>query len=441
VSVTVPGRPAAVGGSPSTPPGPSPVATTGGPSPAPAPRRGRSTPGTMRLVAILLVVVGLLVVGASLQTFLGADDALARAEANATQLVRLQDIQTNLVRADADVTNAFLVGGLEPAESREDYTAATGTAVRQITFAARAQPADGEALAALSEQVQTYTGTIELARANNRQALPVGAQYLRNASAGLRDDALPILAALISANEDRVDAELDAARGAALVLLTALAGLAGIVVAMVWLARRTHRYVNIPMAAGAVLLTVYLVVAAVTMAGLSSTVSDTRDGSYAAARALAEARIAAFDAKSTESLTLVARGSGAAFEEAWQESSRRVLDELGAADVWAPAAGLDEDWQAYVAEHSDIRSADDGGDWDEAVSLATDRGEGTANAAFAAFDTASAAALTDSGTDVTEALAGPRPATVALAVVGTLVGLAVAALSWWGLARRIEEYR
>ena len=36
--------------------------------------------------------------------------------------MRIQAIQTNVVQADADATNAFLVGGLEPAAQRADYT-------------------------------------------------------------------------------------------------------------------------------------------------------------------------------------------------------------------------------------------------------------------------------------------------------------------------------
>ncbi len=422
------------------PSGPPPTGLAAAGVPA-MPRRRRSTPATMRWVAILLVVVGLLVVAGSVQTFVGADQALARADANAEQLVRLQTIETSLVRADADVTNSFLVGGLEPASQRADYLDAVHTAAKQITLAARAQPADGTVLADLASSVLDYTGTVETARANNRQALPVGGQYLRNASAGLRADALPALTALVAANEHRVDVELRNARNAALVVAASLVGLLALVVAMVWLARRTHRYLNLPMAAGAALLAVYLVVAATAMAGLSSTVSSTQRGSYAAARALAEARIAAFDAKANESLTLIARGSGAAFEEAWQSSAQTTSEQLGLATVWEPATGLSDDWQAYADRHLEIRAADDGGDWDLAVGLATARGSGTANDAFAAFDQASATALDRASAETTDALGRPRGSTLVLAVVGALVGLAVAALSWRGLGRRIEEYR
>ncbi|MCV2393043.1 hypothetical protein OEB99_01865 [Actinotalea sp. M2MS4P-6] len=395
-------------------------------------------------MAIGLAVIGLLVAAASVQTFVGADRALARADANAAQLVRLQDVQTSLVRADADVTNAFLVGGLEPAELRTDYDEAISTAARQVTFAAEAQPADATVLADLATQIQSYTGTVELARANNRQALPVGAQYLKNASAGLRADSLPALAALIDANETRVDVELGNARNALWVSMAGALGLLALVAAMVWLARRTHRYLNLPMVAATTLLAVYLVVAITAMAGLSSAVRSAELGPYAAARALSEARIAAFDAKSNESLTLIARGSGAAFEEAWQTASGTAterLDEQAATDWTYGGTDPRDDWSAYVALHADIRAADDGGDWDQAVALATSREPGSANAAFAAFDETSTAALDQAGADVTAALDRPRGSTIVLALAGALVGLLVAALSWRGLGTRIEEYR
>ena len=76
-------------------------------------------------------------------SFRSADGALARAAANTDQLVRIQAIQTNVVQADADATNAFLVGGLEPAAQRADYTEAIAAASKLIAEAAQHQPADG----------------------------------------------------------------------------------------------------------------------------------------------------------------------------------------------------------------------------------------------------------------------------------------------------------
>ena len=165
------------------------------------------TPGRMRLLMALTAVASVVFGFAAAQGFAEASGALERADANTAQLVRLQAVHTNLVRADADATNAFLRGGLESAEQRQDYLDAVTQASRLIADAARAQPADNEALAALNTALIDYTGLIEQARANNRQGFPVGAQYLRNASTNLRAEALPLLENLVKANEDRVSQE------------------------------------------------------------------------------------------------------------------------------------------------------------------------------------------------------------------------------------------
>ena len=133
------------------------------------------TPRRLRLLSLGVVVVGVLtgIVGALVFSALAY--SLYRAEADTNQLIRVQQIQTNLLIADATATNAFLVGGLEPPAQRAQYDAALTATGALIAQAARAQPADADALAALNQQVVAYTGGIEQARANNRQGLPVGA--------------------------------------------------------------------------------------------------------------------------------------------------------------------------------------------------------------------------------------------------------------------------
>lgn len=397
----------------------------------------------MRLVSAALVVLGLAVGLAAGQSFSAADAALDRAAENAAQIVRLQSIQTNLVSADAGATNAFLVGGLEPPEQRQAYTDAVQEAARVIALAAAAQPADGEALAALNVTVQEYTEGVALARANNRQGLPVGAQYLREASGALRADGVGVMDALQVANEERAQAEFArAGRSGALVLAIALAGLTAVVISSVWLARRTHRYVNVPVAgAGAVIIGVFLL-SAVLLGSVAGTVGDVRTGPYATARALADARIAAFDAKANESLGLISRGSGAAYEDAWATSAGVTSERLAEAERLAPTTGvLEGPWTAYTVAHGEIRALDDGGDWEQAVVAATSREPGSANDAFDAFDAASADALATASTDTSEALRRASSGLEFWAWVGVLSGLAAAALAWWGLAQRIEEYR
>lgn len=403
----------------------------------------RGTPGRMRLVSAGLVVVGLLVGVAAATSLRAADGALLRADANARQLVRLQQIQTSLVNADADATNAFLVGGLEPVAQRRDYDAAIEQALAQLAFAARAQPADGDALAALNTAVERYTSGVQQARAANRQGLPLGAQYLREAGAALRTTALPLLESLTSANAERVQTEFAGARRARVGLAVAgVLGLGLLLAALVWLARLTHRYVNVPLAAAGAVVLVVLVVGVVVLTAVATRVTQVRDGPYAQARALAQARVAAFDAKANESLTLVSRGSGAAFEKAWKTSAGTTTSALDR----AVAAGTDPNdlvsgWAAYTGLHGAIRAKDDGGGWDDAVALATTRDAGSANATFASFDTRSATALADAGRSTTSGLDDARRGLAVGGWLGLLLGVLAAALAWWGLAQRIEEYR
>ena len=100
-------------------------------------------------------------------------------------------------------------GAAEP--SVRTTPTAIASASRLIAEAAQHQPADGNALGVLNQSLVAYTSQVEQARANNRQALPVGAQYLRGASADLRADALPLLKNLGEANTGRVAEEFDRA--------------------------------------------------------------------------------------------------------------------------------------------------------------------------------------------------------------------------------------
>ncbi len=401
------------------------------------------TPGKLRGIGALTVIACLVFGLAAGFSFRAADGALSRAGANTDQLIRVQAIQNRVVQADADATNAFLVGGLEPPAERAEYTAAITSASKLIAEAAKSQPADGEALGALNEALLTYSSEIEQARANNRQALPIGSQYLKNASAGLRADALPPLRSLVNANNQRVDEEFDNAGSAVLWLV--IFGLLTLLVlgfALVWLARRTRRYVNVPLAAAAVIVLVTLVVGAVGLGAIGSKVDDVRGGVYAATLSTAQARIAGFDAKSNESLSLIARGSGAAFEEAWQGSDSTIQRELTKLDSNDAAADFEPlPWDDYASVHEQIRKLDDSGNWDGAVRLATGTGSSSGNATFANFDSSSGEQLSTLGEDTASQLDGAGGWLSFAAVLGLVAGVIAALCAWWGVSLRLEEYR
>ena len=161
-----------------------------------------------------------------------------------------------------------------------------------------------------------------------------------------------------------------------------------------------------------------------------------KDGSFADVNAVATARIQGFNAKSNESLTLIARGSGAAFEKAWTRSAAQVTTSL--ADSSPP---LRSQWDAYAAVHRQIRTLDDSGQWDQAVRLATGTGEGSSNATFGAFDEQTSVFLDQVTAATEQGLGGSRVGLIIGAVLSLLAGLAAAVLARRGVEARLREYR
>jgi hypothetical protein len=390
------------------------------------------------VTAAMSVVFGL----AAAQGFRQSDGALERAEANAEQLVRIQAIHTNLVSANADATNAFLVGGLEPPDQRAHFVNSMAAAAGLIADAASAQPADREVLGALNKTLVTYQGLIEQARANNRQGLPIGSQYLKDANSVLQNDSLPLVKALVEANEKRVDTEFDGiGLGSIWVLVAGVLSLVAFVVTLRWLARRTHRYLNVPIAAGAVLVLLTTAVGGIALASASGAAKDTRNSDYQRTLALSRARIAAYDARSNESLTLIARGSGDAFDKAYNAAAAEVDAELGKSS--GTTDGLQQAWNEYKRVHGGVRKDDADGNWDSAVATAVGSEEATDNSAttFDAFDEASSEQLKASSEAVSGELADARDGLPPIGWLGVPIGIAAALLVAWGMSQRLEEYR
>lgn len=390
------------------------------------------TPGRLRLMTVAVVLAGVLFALGGAVTFGYLAYSLNRAEADSTQLVRVQNIETNLLVADATATNAFLVGGLEPPEQRATYDEALKTTSLLIADAAQAQPADSAALAALNELVVGYAADVEQARANNRQGFPVGSQYLRNASDELRTKALPLLDNLTVSNTERAGANMGF--GAEYLFeIVGLLCLAVTVLVAVWLARRFRRWINVGVVAASVVLLVGLVGGFIGLTNASSEVDQIRRGSFSDLQSTATMRVDANIAKSDESLTLIARGSGAAFEDDWQARSKNIT-----ATADGNLAAL---WKKYVGVHGEIRTIDNGGNWDKAVGLATGRQQGSSNASFTAFDQAAREQLTGLSSTTAAGLSAPQNALTVGAILVFLAGIGAALLGRWGVAARLKEYR
>ena len=394
-----------------------------------------ATPGWLARWRLVIAAACILASVATALMLFSTWQATRAASADTAQLVRVQTIKVNLLRADALATNAFLVGGLEPAEQRAAYDTGLAEVERTLTDAAQAQPADRAALAALNEAVLTYTSSMELARANNRQGFPVGAAYLTQASTGLRSTALPLVDNLVTANEQRSRNAMSPLPWV-LVVLPGLLALLALGYLNQQLAQRFRRRFNVGIVAAGAATLVMVGLAGVAAANQGSEGSRLLRGSYATVVDGVIARSAANDAKANESLRLISRGSGATYEKKWSAAATTVVDKTSRGGLVAVA----DPWRTYAAAHAEIVALDTAGNWDEAVAAATSSAEGSATADFTAFDTSLREVVDSAGNRTTADLDSGRSLFLGVLVLALAAGLAGAASAWRGVTTRIEEY-
>jgi hypothetical protein len=363
----------------------------------------------------------------------------------------------SLADADATVAAGYLSGGVEPTEMQirygRDIVAAT-TNLAQAGTQTGGELVTGKQIADITTELPIYTGLVERARVNNRQALAVGVAYLRRASDQMQDSILPAAAELQRRQAARLD---DAYHRVGSVLYIALAAclvsLAGLIWAQVFLFQRTHRVFNVGLVAASVAVLAGLVWW--TVAGMVSANSLARalGHSRSVSDALAPAQIAALQARAVESLELVTRTAGP--NEPDFDAEMQLLDRdngaggaLGAARQFATdqqgealvQAAL-ADARDYAAAHREVRRLDDAGDYPKAVAAAVQTNQAGAAAAFDRLDLALTAAVGHEREVFTSEIGRAHRSLTGLSIgTGVLTLVAVVGVAL-GVRQRLEEYR
>ncbi|MGL5829120.1 MAG: hypothetical protein ACRC0L_06070 [Angustibacter sp.] len=401
-----------------------------------------SSPGRLRLLSAALITLTLLTGLAGLAAFRTAAGAVSRAQANTDQLVRVQTIRINFVTADAETTNGFLIGGLEPVAQRLASDRAVREAASLIPQASAAQSADTQALARLNVTLSRYLHLVQESRTQNRQLNPIAAQYLKESSALIRLQALPQLNQLTRANESRAEQEFRLVHTAPRWLLVSYpVSLAVLIWAQVWLARRSRRYVNLPLVGSTVVLLIGFIGLYGYLAFADHRVGEIRRTSYAATKALSDARANASDARANEGLTLVARGAGDDFEASWAQNAPAVTQALQRANsAGADVSRAAEQWPRYGEAHQKIRLQDGKGEWEQAVAEVTAI-DSPSRAAFRLFEESVQTSLATARRQVRTALGSAQGHLAQVQWLALSLGPLAAALAWWGCAQRLEDYR
>jgi hypothetical protein len=419
-----------------------------------------TTPGRLALIAIL-TVVGAIAFGA---VALIAEQAREQAASSARTdteplLAEAVNLYGSLSDANATATTTFLVGGLEPPARRARYLAdirAGSDALAALTRQVGGSGAARDAVATVTRELPIYTGLVEAARANNRQKIPIGAAYLRQASELLSSTILPAARRLYTIEAQRLRDDYD--KGTSTAWLVAFAAafvvMLGLLVWMQWyLTRLSHRIFNVPIVIATVLVLAVGIWGVVGLINEQNALSRAQRNGSDPAEVLSAARILVSRAQSDDSLTLIARGGDttdpadfaavAAVLGAPDGSSGLVKDIVALArrtGSEGAAAEFQADLAAWLRQHSRIEALASGGKTSQANNLAAgsaSTGQSPAdrvNTDLTAQFGAAQSRFDQATSDATSALDGLSVAIVLAITLGALLTL-------FGLRQRALEYR
>ncbi len=316
---------------PAGPPSPWPVITPPPRGPATRPQslrqrlaavtpRARTTPGQLRMLLALLIVLSLgWGVVAAWTVALHQSAASAVVSANEPLSQDAQQIYQSLSDAQVTVSAAFLASPEEPLAARQRYDAdiALATAGLKAATAASDNPQLSQGLATLSSGLPQYTAEVANAELYNSLGYLAGSSSMQVAAEEMQLTLLPAAHAVYTEENTQLTATSAQATGLPLVVLTLVIGVVLLLVlfrVQRWLTRRTHRIINwgLLLASAATAGSVLWLAASFAVARVDLGRALQR-GSQPAAT-LAEAGIAAQRARGDEILNLISHSGDTAFQ-------------------------------------------------------------------------------------------------------------------------------
>lgn len=399
-------------------------------------RFARTTPGILGLIAVsvaaVCVVAGVVSAGQLDGRVAEHDTILDRSEPFAYSA---QNLYAALTAADASAASAFL-SGTETGPVREQYLQAMADASAALadSTASATDDATRTAVAEITAQLAAYSGLVEAARANSRQGFPIGAAYLSEASSLMQNRLLPGAEAIYAQDLSAVDDGQRAVGSLPVVGLVLMAlALVAIVVGSVVVSRRTNRQFNIGLVVALVAMLVAAGCVVVASRLASSSVEESRAEGTARFQELSEARILAQQARTQETLQLIARSDITASEESFTQT----IEQLNALTADSAAADDVRNWTDSHRQQVEVYLA---GDYPAAVEQAIGSDPDASAAQFAAVESELRAEIEDSRATLRDRVSDAgtwlvwSPATT---LVLTLIAAAAAVVGLWP---RLKEY-
>ena len=401
-------------------------------------RFAATTPGMIGGVGIILVI-------ACVVTGIVGSAQLDNKKAERTHVLdtteplafAAQNLYAALSTADATAAAAFLSGGIESPAVRSKYQQALADAATALA-AATSGSGDDEtrnAVAQIAAGLPAYTGLIESARANNRQGFPVGAAYLREASALMQTSLLPNAEKLYAAKfADLTRSQSDIAANPWSTTVLLLLTLAALAATSLLLFTRTNRRYNTGLVLAAIATVIALLWITIAMSLASNSIDASRTDGSTKFDQLAQARILAQQARTDETLELITRGDVGPIEKSFDDHISKLRERLDAAG--ASADGFD----AWTSGHAKQLQAYLKADYAGAVRQAIGAEPEGSTAQFGRLDSSIQGEIAHARTELRDRVdaAGSRLALSPSAIL-VLMGVAAVAVVA-GLWPRLKEF-
>jgi len=437
---------------------------SGSPPPArPAARPGRlgflrasTTPGKFRLIRAGLVL-GCLAWGALAALMVGQHASAARDAASTSEPLSLAAQQMYQSLADADVTasTGYLYGRTQPFDNRQRYQrdiAAATADLKEVTAASggTADPAVGGSLSTLAADLPVYAGYVEDGVTYNSLGYPAGGSFIEVASEQMHLTLLPAARNVYAYENARLAAASAQATGLPLAVVTLAAALVlgfFLVRSQRWLSQRTQRTLNVGLLTASVAGVVALAwLAAALLSGRADLLRATGHGS-SPAETLAQADIAALQARGDETLNLISRTGDADFQQDFRAVQGRLTTLLATADQQStgsaagPIAAARRDANAWFAVNQQVQALDKVHDYGAETQLVIGKSANTAGTLFNRLEADLAAAIRADQAVFADGAAAGSDAFTGLQAGVAVLAVIMAAGCAWGLSRRLAEYR
>jgi hypothetical protein len=442
-------------------PAPDPI-----PAPPPPSRRGVTTPATMRTLLIALIV-GSLAWGAFGGWVASVHASAASAMVGVDEPLSLdaQQLYQSLADADVTVTTMFLANAQPPLSSLQVYQGDIGTAAAELSklrAAGGQNQATSAALETLGRDLPVYTGYVAEARSDYALGFPLtGGSTVQVASEEVHLDLLPAASTVFTQENDVLSAASSQATGLPLVIAALVLALVVAVVAVraqQWLSRRTNRTLNVGLALASLLLVISAVwMVAGFLGGRSNLESGISHGSQPAEE-LAQASIGVQQIRGDAVLNVISRSGDASFQTDFTTTSAQVgpgnasgghpsllsaaaADETGGTKAAALVAAAERQATSWYKANANVYQLGLNSQYAGERAAVIGSGANSSAAGYQALEPDLTQAISDDQAAFVSAVQAGSSALNPVEPAVIVAAVLMALCCWWGLSRRLAEYR